>query len=44
MAKRAGSGVELLLSRGAGTGMYVLILECRDCFWMPCSGMGAEVE
>lgn len=24
--------------------MYVLILECRDCFWSPCSGIGAEFE
>ena len=43
MANRAGSGV-VSLSLGAGTGMYVLILECRDCFWIPCSGIGAEFE
>lgn len=25
---------------GGGTGMYVLILDRRDCFWTECSGNG----
>lgn len=43
MAKVDCSGLlslELVGIRGGGTGMYVEILEARDCFWTECSGRG----
>ena len=43
MANRAGSGLFSPI-RAGGTGMYVLTLEWRDCFWSPCSGIGAWLE
>lgn len=42
MANLAGSClVRLPVICGCGTGMYVFILDMRDCLWMPCSGSGA---
>lgn len=40
IANLAASGFASLFSFGWGTGIYVLILEKRDCFCIPYSGNG----